>query len=44
MADKFTSVDKSKNKEKQKKKKQMKQEIYIPPEKSQQIIDDLRLF
>ena len=39
-ADKITSLGKTKSKEKEKK----KQEIYIPPEKRQQIIDDLRLF
>ena len=39
IADKITSTGKPKEKEKQK-----KQEIYIPPEKRQQIIDDLRLF
>ena len=31
-------------KTKRKKKKDERQEIYIPPEKRQQIIDDLRLF
>ena len=40
MADKITSVGKSKEKEKTKK----VEEIYIPPEKRQQIIDDLKLF
>ena len=40
IADKITSVGKSKEKEKTKK----VEEIYIPPEKWQQIIDDLRLF
>ena len=40
IADKITSVGKSKEKEKTKK----VEEIYIPPEKRQQIIDDLRLF
>ena len=39
-ANKITSIGKSKNKEK---KGEIK-EIYIPPEKRQQIIDDLRLF
>ena len=36
-ADKITSIDKPKEKEK-------KKEIFIPPEKRQQITDDLRLF
>ena len=36
IADKITSIGKSKEKEKP-------EEIYIPPEKRQQIIDDLRL-
>ena len=40
IADKITSVGKSKEKEKINK----PEEIYIPPEKRQQIIDDLRLF
>ena len=40
IADKITSVDKPKAKEKTKE----IEEIYIPPEKRQQIIDDLRLF
>ena len=35
IADKFTSVGKTKSKE--------KEEIYIPPEKRQQIIDDLKI-
>ena len=39
IADKITSLDKTKIKEKEE-----RQEIYIPPEKKQQIIDDLRLF
>ena len=39
-ADKITSLDKIKSKEKEKE----EQEIYISPEKRQQIIDDLRLF
>ena len=38
-ADKMTSLGKTKSKEKEE-----RQEIYIPPEKRQQIIDDLRLF
>ena len=41
IADKITSVGKSKEKTKTKEKPE---EIYIPPEKRQQIIDDLRLF
>ena len=41
LADKITSIGKSKEKEKPKEKPE---EIYIPPEKRQQIIDDLRLF
>ena len=40
IADKITSIGKAKTKEKEKE----EQEIYIPPEKRQQIIDDLRLF
>ena len=40
IADQITSVGKSKEKEKTKK----AEEIYIPPEKGQQIIDDLKLF
>ena len=39
-ADKITSVAKTKSQEKE----DERQEIYIPPEKRQQIIDDLRLF
>ena len=39
IADKTTSIDKPKEKEKTNK----TEEIYIPPEKRQQIIDDLRL-
>ena len=42
IADKITSIGKSKEKEKEKTKKI--EEIYIPPEKRQQIIDDLKLF
>ena len=38
IADKITSIGKSKEKPKE------TEEIYIPPEKRQQIIDDLRLF
>ena len=40
IANKITSVGKSKEKEKTKK----VEEIYIQPEKRQQIIDDLKLF
>ena len=40
IADKITWLGKTKSKEKEDK----RQEIYIPPEKRQQIIDDLRLF
>ena len=40
IADKITSIQKPKEKEKTKEIKV----IYIPPEKRQQIIDDLRLF
>ena len=40
IVDKITSLDKTKSKEKENE----RQEIYIPPEKRQQIIDDLRLF
>ena len=40
-ADKITSIGKSKEKPKTKEKPE---EIYIPPEKRQHIIDDLRLF
>ena len=40
MADKITSPEKTKSQ----KKEDERQEIYIPPEKRQQIIDDLRLF
>ena len=39
IADKTTSIGKSKEKPKEK-----PEEIYIPPEKRQQIIDDLKLF
>ena len=42
MAYKITSIGKSKEKEKEKREK--KEKIYIPPEKRQQIIDDLKLF
>ena len=40
IADKIISISKPKEKEKPKE----TEEIYIPPEKRQQIIDDLRLF
>ena len=40
IADKIISLRKTKSKEKEGE----KQEVYIPPEKRQQIIDDLRLF
>ena len=40
IADKITSLGKTKSKEKE----DERQEIYVPPEKRQQIIDDLRLF
>ena len=40
IADKVTSLGKTKSKEKE----DERQEIYIPPEKRQQSIDDLRLF
>ena len=40
IADKITSVGKTKSKEKE----DERQKIDIPPEKRQQIIDDLRLF
>ena len=40
IADKITLIDKPKEKEKTNK----REEIYIPPEKRQQIIDDLKLF
>ena len=40
IADKITSIGKPREKEKTKE----IEEIYIPPEKRQQIIDDLRLF
>ena len=40
IADQITSLGKTKSKEKE----DERQEIYIPPEKRQQIIDDLRLF
>ena len=40
IADKITSLGKTKRKERG----DERQEIYIPPEKKQQIIDELRLF
>ena len=40
IVDKITSIGKSKEKEKTEK----AEEIYIPPEKRQQITDDLKLF
>ena len=43
IADKITSIGKPKEKEKTKERKE-KEEIYIPPEKRQQIINNLRLF
>ena len=43
IADEITSIGKPKEKEKTKETKEI-EEIYIPPEKRQQIIDDLRLF
>ena len=42
IADKFTSLGKTKSDGKEKVKEE--QEIYIPLEKKQQVIDDLRLF
>ena len=42
IADQITSIGKSKPKEKPKPKET--EEIYIPPEKRQQIINDLKLF
>ena len=43
IADKITSVGKTKSEEKEDETNK-KQEIYIPPEKRQQIIDDLKFF
>ena len=43
IADKIASKGKPKEKEKTKETKEI-EEIYIPPEKRQQIIDDLKLF
>ena len=42
IADKITSVGKSKHKQKKDETNEV-EEIYIPPKKRQQIIDDLRL-
>ena len=42
IADKITLLGKRKNKKQEK--EDERQEIYIPPEKGQEIIDDLRLF
>ena len=42
IADKITLLDKTKSDGKEKRKE--KQEIYIPPDKRKQIIDDLRSF
>ena len=44
IADKITSVGKSNNKQKEKDEINETEEIDFPPEKRQQIIDDLRLF
>ena len=45
IVDKITAVDKPKKKRKEEDNEVNKmQEIYIQPEKAQQIIDDLRLF
>ena len=43
IADKINSLGKSKNKEKKNETNEL-EEIIIPPEQRQQIIDDLRLF
>ena len=43
IADKITSPEKSRNKEKENETNEV-EEIYIPPEKRQQITDDSRLF
>ena len=43
IADKITSIGKPEEKEKPKETKEI-EEIYIPPEKRQEMIDDLRLF
>ena len=44
IADEITSVGKSKSKKKEKKDEPNEIEIYIPSEKRQQFIDELRLF
>ena len=45
IADKITLLGRSRNNDKEKKDERNEtEEIYIPPEKRQQIIDDLRLF
>ena len=44
IADKTTSIGKPKEKEKTKENTKEIEEIYISPEKRQQIIDDLKLF
>ena len=44
IADKITLVGKPKNKQKKKDERNETEENYIPPEKRQQKIDDLRLF
>ena len=44
IADKVTSLGKTKSKEKDRQTFHQRHEIYIPPEKRLQIIDDLRLF
>ena len=45
VADEITSAGKAKSNEKEKEDEiNKRQEIYIPPEKRRQIIDDLRLF
>ena len=43
IADKITSIGKSKEKPKEKT-REKPEEIYMPPEKRQQVIDDLKLF
>ena len=43
IADKITPIGKPEEKEKPKETKEI-EEIYIPPEKRQEMIDDLRLF
>ena len=44
ITDKITSIGKPKEKEKRRENTKEREEIYISPEKRQQIIDDLRLF